>query len=315
MSPRFAGICTFCRYPRLADVLPENSPPDWLLYGVPFDSGVTYRPGARFGPRAVREASQYVKRYHLGHEVDVCDRLSIADAGDAPVNPYDVRGTLNGVTEWARALPRPGKLLAIGGDHSVAYANIRATRERLGESAGIPPAGMALIHFDSHLDTVDSVWGEKWGHASPFRRAIEDGLIDPEAMVSVGIKGPLNSSSDLNFARDRGVTIIARDEIGIGGDTQLAQFARTLKDRPVYITFDVDVVDPAFAPGTGTPCPGGISTTEAFSLLRSLKGLAIVGADVVEVLPDRDVSDLTAFFAAHVMFEILALDATTVVAR
>jgi len=308
VSPRFAGVCTFCRYPMLAEVQPANRPIDWVLYGVPFDTGVTFRPGARFGPRAVREASQYVKRFHMGHGVDVCNVLSLADAGDAPVKPYDIKGTLDGVAAWASAMDsNNAKLFAVGGDHSIAYANIRATWERMGRPAG----GLALVHFDSHLDTVDAVWGEKWGHASPFRRAIEDGLIDANAMVSVGIKGPLNTADDLAFAKDHGVTIIQRDRIGQDGELELRQFSAKLGARPAYITFDVDVVDPAFAPGTGTPCPGGITTSEAFALLRSLKGINVVGADVVEVLPDRDVSGITAFFAAHVLFEILALDAAT----
>lgn len=306
VSPRFAGVCTFCRYPLIADVRPENRPLDWAIYGVPYDTGVTFRPGARFGPRAVREASQYVKRFHLEHEVDVCSVLSLADAGDAPVKPYDLQENLSGVAAWATTLGEPStKLFAVGGDHSIAYANLRATWERQGKPAG----GLALAHFDSHLDTVDAVWGERWGHASPFIRAIEDGLIDPRAMVSVGIKGPLNTANDLTFARDRGVTIIPRQQLGQGGETRLRDFATELGNRPTYITFDVDVVDPAFAPGTGTPCPGGITTSEAFTLLRSLKSINVVGGDVVEVLPDRDVSGITAFFAAHVMFEVIALDA------
>ncbi len=306
-SPRFAGICTFCRYPQIAEVSPENRPLDWIVYGVPFDTGVTYRPGARFGPRAVRDASQYVKRFHMAHGVDVCAALSIADGGDAPVSPYGIKATLDSVAGWAARLEdKAARLFAVGGDHSIAYANIRATWERLGKPAG----GLALVHFDSHLDTVDSVWGEKWGHASPFIRAIEDGLIDPRAMVSVGIKGPLNTSADLEFAQRHGVTIIPRDRLDRGGEADLAAFVKGLRDRPTYVTFDVDIVDPAFAPGTGTPCPGGISTHEAFGLLRMLRGINVVGGDVVEVLPDRDVAGITAFLAAHVIFEVLSLDAS-----
>ena len=185
VSPRFAGLATFCRYPRLQDVAPQNAPVDWAIYGIPHDGGVTYRPGARFGPRAVRDASQYVKRYHLEHAVDVCAALSLADAGDAPVRPYDNKETLDAVAAWATTLGDPArtKLFAVGGDHSAAYANSAATWERRGR----PMGGLAMVHLDSHLDTVDAVWGEKWGHASPFRRAIEDGLVDPKRMLSVGI--------------------------------------------------------------------------------------------------------------------------------
>lgn len=306
-TPRFAGIATFCRYPRMEDV-PAGQPIDWVLYGVPFDSGVTYRPGARFAPRAIREASQYVKRFHLEHGVDVCDKLSLCDAGDAPVSAYHLRETLDGVAAWAakQGTPASTKLFAVGGDHSIAYANIKATWERRGK----PKGGLALIHFDSHLDTVDTVWNEKWGHASPFIRCIEEGLIDPKAMISVGIKGPLNTADDLAFARKHGVRIVTRDAAAKDPAWGfLTDFVKGLGGREAYLTFDIDVVDPAFAPGTGTPSAGGFSSHEALSMLRALRGVRLAGADVVEVLPDRDPAGITAFLAAHVMFEVLALDA------
>lgn len=305
--PRFAGVATFCRYPLLELVAPESLPVDWAIYGVPFDGGVTYRPGARFGPRAVREASQYVKRYSLEHDVDVCEVLSLADAGDAPVSPYDCRANAEGVAAWAAGLPEQGhtKLLAVGGDHSIAYANIRATWERRGRPAG----GLACVHFDSHLDTVDSVWGEKWGHASPFIRSIEEGLIDPKRMVSVGIKGPLNTRNDLEYARDKGIRIITGGDWREHGPARLSDVLREIGDAEAYLTFDIDCVDPAYAPGTGTLSPGGFTSAEVLGILRSLAGLNFVGADVVEVLPDRDPAGITAFLAAHVLFEILCLEA------
>lgn len=308
VTPRFAGLSTFCRYPQLSDLGPADASVDWIIYGVPMDAGVTYRPGARFGPRAVRDASQYVKPYHPEFDVSVTDQLSIADAGDAPVRPYHIKETLDGVVAWlaALALPAGTRLLAVGGDHSIAYANIRATWDRCGR----PQGGLGLIHFDSHLDTVDSVWGERWGHASPFIRAIEDGLINPLDMVSIGVKGPLNTAADLDFARERGITIISRGDLAHNGSERLRQFIRARGDRRWYLSFDIDVVDPAFAPGTGTPSVGGISSFEALSLLRQLRGADIVGADVVEVLPDRDVSQITSLLASHVLFEVLALDAS-----
>lgn len=309
-TPRFAGISTFCRYPRAADVDDVYRPIDWLLYGVPFDSGVTYRPGARFAPRAIRDASQYVKPYHMTHSVGVVEKLSIADAGDAPVQPYALKETLDSVAAWARQQSTshggsgtPSRLLAVGGDHSIAYANIKATHAAQGQP-------LALVHFDAHLDTVDKVWGESWGHASPFRRAIDETLIDPKAMVSIGVRGPLNTPTDLEFARDHGVTILTREEIATNtGRSALSKKIREIGTRPAYLTFDIDAIDPAFAPGTGTPSVGGLSSTEALELLRSLKGLDIAGADVVEVLPDRDPAGITALLAAHIVFEILALDA------
>ncbi len=307
VCPRFAGIATFCRYPLLESVAPENLPLDWAIYGVPTDAGVTFRPGARFGPRAVRDASQYVKPYHMTHRVRVTDVLSIADAGDAPVSPYHLRENLELVAGFARKLgePKLTKLLAVGGDHSIAYANLKASFER----AGSPAGGLALVHFDSHFDTVDAVWNEKWGHASPFIRAIEDGLINPRKMISVGIKGPLNSGADLDFAAKHGIQIFGYDEWKAEGPGRLEAFVSRVGATPAYLSFDVDCVDPAYAPGTGTPSVGGFTTAEAFGLLRLLRGVNIVGADVVEVLPDRDVAQITALFAAHVIFEILALDA------
>jgi agmatinase len=309
-SPRFAGVCTFGRYPLIDQVAPENRPVDWAIYGVPYDSGVTYRPGTRFGPRAIREESQYVKRYSIEHDVDICSVLSLADAGDSPVLPFSLKGTMDAVTDFASGLgdPRVTKLFAIGGDHSIAYANIKATWVRRGK----PKGGLAVLHFDSHLDTVDMTLGEKWSHASPFIRAVEDGLIDPHRMLSVGIKGPLNTPDDLRYAREHGVTMMTYDQWRRQkqeGREEVEAFVKGLGDAECYLTFDIDCVDPAFAPGTGTPSIGGFTSAEALGLLRSLKGANIVGADVVEVLPDRDPAGITALLAGHVMFEVLCLDA------
>ncbi len=307
-NPRFAGVATFCRFPRLQDVEPAHRPVDWAIYGVPYDGGVTYRPGARFGPRAIREASQYVKPAHLELGVNIAEKLSLADAGDAPVKPYSCKETLESVAAWASALGDAAttKLFAVGGDHSIAYANIKATWLRRGK----PANGLAVLHFDAHLDTVDQVWGEKWTHASPFIRAIEEKLIDPKRMLSIGIRGPLNTLQDLDYAREHGITLITFDEWKFGdGAERIAAFMKRLGRDEAYLTFDIDCVDPAFAPGTGTPCCGGFTSAEVLHLLRQLKGSNIVGADVVEVLPDRDVSGITALLAAQVMVEALALDA------
>jgi agmatinase len=307
--PRFAGVCTFARYPQICHVAEKHKPVDWVVYGCPFDGGVTYRPGARFGPRAIRDASQYVKTYHLEHDVAVTEVLSLADGGDAPVRPYSCKETADAITEYASKLGDPGhsKLLALGGDHSIAYANIRATWQRRGK----PKKSLALIHFDAHLDTVDSVWGEKWGHASPFIRAIEDGLIDPTRMISIGIRGPLNTKSDLDYAKAKGITIVTADQWRHeGGRDELRDFVARLEGAEAYLSLDIDVADPVFAPGTGTPAIGGFTSAEILSALQSLAPAAnLVGADVVEVLPDRDVSQVTAHLAAQVAFEILAIDA------
>ncbi|MDX2115763.1 MAG: agmatinase [Planctomycetota bacterium] len=314
VTPRFAGLVTFGRYPRLADVLPASRPVDWAVFGVPFDAGVTYRPGARFGPRAIREESQYLKPFHLEYQLLLTEILSLADAGDAPVAPFDLRANSDLTDAFARQTMQTGvgSMLALGGDHSIALGNIRAT------AAAHAPRGrrLGLIHFDSHLDTVDQVWGQTHSHASPFRRAIEEGLIDPALMLSVGVKGPLNTPDDLRFAQEHGVTVVTRADLDREGTRRIDAFIKKLGDHPCYLTFDVDVIDPAFAPGTGTPSVGGLTTSDALALLRHLAISAtgkgppnIVGADVVEVLPDRDVGGATALLAAHIAFEVLCLAA------
>lgn len=309
LTPRFAGLTTFCRFPRLQDVAAENRPVDWALYGAPFDSGVTYRAGARFGPRAIREASQYAKPYHLELGVNICEALSLADAGDAPVQPFSLEENVRSIASFASGLGDPARtrLLAVGGDHSIAYANIRATWERRGRPAG----GLALVHLDSHLDTVDAVWGHRWSHASVFIRAIEDGLVNPARMISIGVKGPLNRAEDLDFARSRGVTLVTFERWQAEGPAVLSAFLRGLAGAEAYLSFDIDVVDPAFAPGTGTPSVGGFSSAQVLALLRSMRGLRLAGADVVEVLPDRDPAGITSLLASQVLVEILALDAVS----
>ncbi|MHC4909199.1 MAG: agmatinase [Planctomycetota bacterium] len=308
LTPRFAGIASFCRFPRIEEVPASHRPIDWALYGIPFDGGVTYQPGARFGPRAIREASQYIKPVHQELGVNIARAFSMADAGDAPVQPFDCRATLDFAVDFAAGIGESAntRLFAVGGDHSIAYANIRATWERRGKPAG----GLALLHFDAHLDTADVVWGEKWTHASPFIRGIEDGLIDPSAMLSVGIRGPLNTATDLDYGREKGIEIVTFEQWRTGdGQARIDAFLQRLGDREVYVTFDIDSVDPAFAPGTGTPCCGGFTSAEALGLLRGCAGANIVGADLVEVLPARDPAGTTALLAAHVIFEILAVAA------
>jgi len=318
VTPRFAGICTFCRFPLLDAVPPENRPVDFALYGVPFDAGVTFRPGARFGPRAIREASQYIKPYSLEHDINIADVLSLADAGDSPISPFALKETLDTVADFALTLGEDTtRLFAVGGDHSIAYANMQATWFRHGQPAG----GLPLIHVDSHLDTVDITGGEKWTHASPFRRAIESGFLNPRRMLSIGVKGPLNTARDLDFAREQGINVVTYEQWrdpSSGASGRIDAFLEQLGATPVYVTFDIDMVDPAFAPGTGTPSIGGFTSAEALGLLRRLgraktgsprRGLNIIGADVVEVLPDRDVAGITSLLASHVIFEVLCLAA------
>jgi len=306
-TPRFAGVCAFYRYPLICDVLDEGKAVDWAVYGCPFDTGVSFRPGTRFGPRAVRDASQYIKVHHLEHDVTVTEALSLADGGDAPVNTYSCEANHEGMTEYALTLGDPSrtKLLAFGGDHSIALGNIRATWERRGK----PEGGLAMIHFDAHLDTVDALWGEKYGHASPFIRAIEKGYVDPKRMMTVGVRGPLNTKKDLDYAKEHGVRVVTAPEFRAAGVSVLREFVEGLGGAEAYLSFDIDCFDPVYAPGTGTPAIGGLTSAEGLEALRSLAGVNLVGADVVEVLPDRDHAQVTALLAAQVGFECLALAA------
>ncbi len=312
--PRFAGISTFCRFPLIDQVPPHQQPVDWALYGVPFDLGVTYRPGTRFGPRAIRDESQYIKPVHLEHGINLSHIFSMADAGDTPVKAFDWKGTMDAAIEFARSIgdPKHTRLLAVGGDHSIAYANMRAAWERRGK----PARGLAVLHCDAHLDTIDAIGGNKWSHASPFRRAHEEGIIDASRMLTVGIRGPLNTVEDLEYAKEHGIEIVTCDQWRTGdGKQRISDFLKRLGDDEVYLSFDIDCIDPAFAPGTGTPSCGGFTSAEVFSILRQWAGVNLVGADVVEVLPDRDVAGITALLASHVIFEILSIAAVRAVAK
>ncbi len=310
VHPRFAGLLTFLRVPRLEDLSAEHAPADWAIYGAPFDGGTTFRPGARFGPRAVRDASQYVKAFHLELQVDWAAALSVVDAGDAPTAPFSCEANAQMMTAHARTIGAPStKLLAVGGDHSIALANMRVAFER----AGRPEGGLAVLHFDAHLDTVDRVWGEAYSHASPFRRAIEEGIIAPTKMLSIGTRGPITMEADLEWCKAQGIEIVS-SQAAINSNAGLQAVERCVAKaggQPMYLSIDIDVLDPAFAPGTGTPVAGGLSSARLFEHLRAAKGIQLAGADVVEVLPDRDTSGITALAAAHCLAEILAIDASS----
>lgn len=309
VQPRFAGISTFMRFPRLCD-LAQDKVADWIVYGIPFDGGATFHPGARFGPRAIRDASQYLKAASMELEVDLSETFSLADGGDSPVAPYSCTDNLDVATTFAQSLGEASQahLLALGGDHSISLTNIRIAWER----AGRPATGLAAVIFDAHLDTVDAVWEESYGHASFLRRAIEDGCIDPARAMIVGIRGSLNTLDDLTFARAKNMTLVPMssfiDDFAAAERSVLA-FRDRVGDAPLYISCDVDAVDPAFAPGTGTPVSGGFSSAQLLGLIRRFAGAQLVGADVVEVCPARDQSANTAMLAAQIAFEFLCLDA------
>jgi guanidinobutyrase / D-arginase len=295
--PRFAGPATFARLPRRDEV----SRCDVAVVGVPFDSGVTYRPGARFGPAAVRQASRLLRPYHPGLDVEPFAAQQVADAGDIACTPFHIEKAIADIEAAAGdLLLGASHLVAIGGDHTIALPMLRAVRDRFGP--------VAVVHFDAHLDTWSTYFGAEYTHGTPFRRAAEEGLLAPDRSIHVGLRGPLFARSDLAADSDLGfrqVDTTAVAELGAAA-TALAIRER-VGDAPVYVSVDVDVMDPAHAPGTGTPEAGGLSSRELLGVLRHLVGLPVVSADVVEVAPAYDHAEITALAAAHVVYELLGL--------
>jgi agmatinase len=296
LIPRYAGIATFARLPRLEDV-PRA---DIAIVGVPFDSGVSYRPGARFGPAHVREASRLLRPYNAVQDVEPFTRQQVADAGDIAVNPFDITEAIAQIQGAAAALSADGKrLITLGGDHTIALPLLRVVAERHGP--------VAVLHFDAHLDTWDTYFGAPITHGTPFRRASEEGLIDMDASLHVGIRGPLYSRDDLRDDKRLGFAIIASHEFETEGlAVAIERMLTRLGGRPVYLSVDIDVLDPAHAPGTGTPEAGGMTSRELLAMIRALRSVNLVGADIVEVAPAYDHAQLTAVAASHVAYEILS---------
>jgi agmatinase len=298
--PRFAGVRTFMRLPHVTDL--EGV--DAAAIGVPFDTAVSFRSGARFGPEAIRSASALLRPYHPALEVDVLEVLSVVDYGDLPVAPGDTEGTYQRVEEGLAPLVAAGVFsLVLGGDHSITLAELRALSRVHGP--------LALVHFDAHTDTWDEYFDQRYFHGTTFRRAAEEGLIEPAASVQAGMRGSLYAASDLDEARALGFTVIPSEELRALGPQAYARQARTrVGDRPVFLSFDIDFLDPAYAPGTGTPEVAGFSTAEALALLRSLRGIRLVGCDIVEVAPPYDPpGQPTALAAANIALDLLALRA------
>jgi agmatinase len=298
----FHGIPTFMRQPASRDL--EGI--DVAILGVPFDSGTSYRSGTRFGPRKIREASLILWGFNSVLGVAPADALEIVDYGDVEVIPVDISATLGTITSVVSVILQQGvTVVALGGDHSITLPLLRAHAAKFGP--------LAVIHFDSHPDTWKSEFGEHpYSHGTPFRRALEEGLIDTNAYVQVGIRGPVSAPNDLDDARQLGAHILTIDMAFEMGMTQVVKTIHdTVGDRPAYVSLDIDSVDPAYAPGTGTPEVGGFSSYQMLQLIRGLQGLNLVGFDVVEVSPPYDCGDITAILAANLTFEFLSLVALT----
>jgi len=295
--PRFAGPSTFARLPSLEEV----GHCDVAVVGVPFDSGVTFRPGARFGPIAVRQASRLLRAYHPSLDVYPFAAQQVADAGDIPCTPFSIAEAIAQIEAGADALlGRARHFVAIGGDHTISLPLLRAFHKRHGPAA--------LLHFDAHLDTWDTYFGASYTHGTPFRRAFEEGLLLEQRSIHVGIRGPLFSPKDLQDDAGFGFRIVTAmdfEELGIAGVVERVR-AR-IGDAALYVSIDIDVLDPGTAPGTGTPEAGGLTSRELLGVLRGLKGLRLEAADLVEVAPAYDHAEITSMAASHVAYELVAL--------
>ena len=296
-SPRFSGPATFARLPYVR-TLDEV---DLAIVGVPFDTGVTYRVGGRFGPNAVRAASVMLRPYNANLAVAPFEVLSCVDYGDVAIVPGYTERSYAAIEAAVAPIVAAGVVpLLIGGDHACTLPHLRATRSR---------GPVAVIDFDAHTDAWDRYFGERYNHGTWMRRAIEEGLVDVDHSIEVGLRGPLYGPTDWTDLRSElGLEYRTTEEVLAGGPAATAAAIRArVGDRPAFLTFDIDVVDPAFAPGTGTPEPGGLSSHDALAIVRGLRGIDFVGFDVVEVIPAYDPADQTAFLAANLAYEMLSL--------
>ena len=296
--PRFAGLRTFARLPPLADV----GRADVAVLGAPFDGATTFRAGARFGPAAIREASLLLRPYNETQAISPFAAVQVADAGDAPATPVDLQAGHAAIEAEARAIgDGGGRVLGLGGDHSVSLPFLRA--------ASAAHGALSLVQLDAHTDTWDSYFGARYTHGTIFRRAAEEGLIDAGASVQIGLRGSLYGPEDLDDNRALGFTTLLAREFDSAGVTGALELIGSRVRSPLYVTVDIDVLDPAFAPGTGTPEAGGLTSRELLALLSGLAGLGVevAAADVVEVSPPYDPAGVTAVAAANAAYELVAL--------
>ncbi len=302
VSPRFAGISTFFRLPWVTE--PDGL--DIAVFGVPFDGGQSYRTGSRFAPSEIRRVSSMIKPYNPSLAVSPYDNLNIADLGDSPVNPLDTSRSRELIEEWVASILKAGAIpVAIGGDHSITLPILRAVAKAHGP--------LSLIQVDSHLDTTDSYFGTRFGGGTPFRRAVEENLIDPKNWIQIGIRGTVYEADDYQFVKDHGCQCITGDDIYQNGFAWVLDQVKRIRNTTTYMTFDIDGIDPAFAPGTTAPVPGGPTSSDAIALVRALADFPkVVGFDLVEVQPAYDVGSVTSVLAAALAFEFIC---TRAVAR
>ena len=296
VSPRFSGIATFMRLPQVsrADEL------DIALIGIPYDGGTTYRSGPRFGPRRVREQSAIIRPWNPALNINPFERFRIADYGDLSINPLSIEDSFQRITaQLDDVLKADARTACVGGDHSILLPILRSIHKRFG------PIG--LIQFDAHNDTWGGYFGSPHSHGTPVRRAVEEGLLVTKDVLQIGLRGQVYSKDDFDFGREHGFQVVTSEELHRRGVEHVSRYLKRLARRPVYVTLDIDVVDPAFAPGTGTPQVGGLSSAQMIELVRSLRGVNIVGCDLVEVSPPYDNGDITSLLGANLLYELICV--------
>ena len=296
-APRFSGIKTFMRLPHIK----TTEDVDFAIVGIPFDTGASYKGGARFGPTAIREASTLMRNYSMNLDVNIYDHLSGIDYGDIPIKPGFIHETYEEIEEGLKPLFDAGIVpISLGGDHSITLGELRAAAKKYGP--------VALVHFDSHLDTWDSYWGMKYTHGTPFRRACEEGLIDTKHSIQVGIRGSQYGPEDVQGSVDLGFEVLTANELHkIGIDEGIKRIQQRVGEAKVFLTFDIDFVDPSMAPGTGTIEVGGFTGYESMTLIQGLKDVNVIGMDLVEVLPVIDPAGLTAYMGANIIHEVISI--------
>ena len=307
--PRFAGVPTFMRLPNVTPDHARFAEVDIGLIGVPWDSGTTNRPGPRHGPRQLRDASTMIRAQHQVSGMRPFEAVNCADLGDVGPNPADIMDSMTRITAFYDQVREAGIVpLTAGGDHLTSLPVLRSLARE---------APLGMVHFDSHTDLFHSYFGgTMYTHGTPFRRAVEEGLLDPKRVVQIGIRGTMYDAEDRDFARAEGIRLIEIEEFHARGVEDVMQEARAIAgDGPTYVSYDIDFVDPTFAPGTGTPEVGGPNSFQALQVVRELAGLDIVGADMVEVSPPFDPSGGTAFLGVSIMFELLCVMAEPVATR
>jgi guanidinobutyrase len=295
--PRFGGIATFMRLPLITDLAQL----DVAIVGVPFDIGTSNRPGARFGPRGIRSESVLLRPYNMATRAAPFDHLRIADTGDVATNPYNLLDSVDRIeTHFDRLMAAKLTTLTMGGDHTIVLPILRSLAKRHG------PVG--LIHIDAHTDINDTMFGERIAHGTPFRRAMEEGLLDPLRVTQIGVRGTGYAADDFDWSRDQGFTVVQAEECwGRSLVPMMEQVRARVGTGPVYLSFDIDGLDPSFAPGTGTPEIGGLTIWQALEIIRGCRGLNLVGGDLVEVAPAYDNSGNTSLVAANLLYEMLCV--------